>query len=262
MSKQKFFFFPIALLSPSDKGDHPVTLQRIISWCLFYVGKKAIERMEESATDGILSTVETADDYDDDEDLHRALFMGARTLNVIIRSFCREVREIKIAEQIITRHRVHGEPAMLSVATELLWECNSKTGISYRDFTTMCAVNSIVGAKQYPSLVRRDLIRARQAGFKTAKMSDTMRAQCGKKEFREPLTESELRTTLDALERKGLITRCAASKRKTYFMLGKVDRGTMRTRVAVLIDNPRKNLTAERTKDLDFMKRANGNSTE
>jgi hypothetical protein len=253
MSAGKFFFFPICLLAPRDDGQHTTTLNRIISWCVVDTGRKCLERMSELEIKGILKPRILPPDFSKENVDHKAIVLGAKTLKVVVPSCHSILQERGEAEEIRSSHRHHGAVVMLTVAVEFLWECLKGEQPGYRDFCTLCAVNSIIGTKDYPSLVRRELIRVRQIGFKTRKVLDFTMRVSGKKAIREMLTDSELRTSLDRLELKGLITRCAASPRNTYFQRGKVDRVTLRQRVLEIRQMPRRNIAAERARDLAFM---------
>jgi hypothetical protein len=245
-----FFFFPLCLLA--KEADYQQTLNKIISYCVVETGRKSMERMEDLAIDGILSTQDCPSDYNDELDDHKAVVLGAKALRVQVGSASGIAYNHIECERQVASHNCDGPLVMVTIETQLLWDCIQNKGLSFRDFCTVCAVNSVIGRRTTPVLVGRRILIARQIGFKTEAVMKS-RLAIKKHPWRKPLTESQIRTSLDRLEQRRLITRVVASPRKTYFKVGSVDREQMRQESLVARGGSRSKLLKERERDREFM---------
>lgn len=126
----------------------------------------------------------------------------------------------------------HGSSPLVFISCELFWKCYNKEGLTYRQFSTMCAINSVIGFKSSPVLIRRCMIIARQLGYKSPV---ELRGEIARGVALKPLTTQQLRDTLDWLESKELIARCQASFRDVYFSNGK-DKDQFRADVKALVE--------------------------
>lgn len=212
----KFFVFPLELIYPTENFQN--TLKRIVSFCVLDVGENIAENIHENAIEDMLSRKQMPDDYDEEDEAHRHVTLGCERLKVNAGSVRNILSGAEEAEKIIsTAQQVNGESALVFIGAELLWECLAGK-MSYRDFTVICAVNSVLGKDGSPQLVRRSLLLARAAGFKTPN-------QYGKGctphfKARPKVTEDQLRWTLDKLEKRNLFSRVQASPRNVYFSKG------------------------------------------
>lgn len=212
----KFFTFPLPLICPMESPK--LTLSRIIDFCVMDVGAKSAERLDEEVIDRILSSANSPPDAQEDNDAHRHIILGSRRLNVIIHSAASCVAGRDEARRIIdAAERVNGASPLVFCGAEIVWECY-KGEFPYRDFTVLCAVNSAIGQKTTPQLLRRSLLLARAGGFKTPEAYG--KGLCGKMKARPMLTVDELRWTLDKLEERELFSRVQASPRRVYFSKG------------------------------------------
>ncbi len=108
----------------------------------------------------------------------------------------------------------HGRDAVCRLRDDLLFKARDG-GMKWRDFSTLAAVYSIIGGKPFPVLLYRSQIRARQLGFKSAAIMESVIAD--RPDLGPPLTEKQIRYTLDSLECAGWFARVQGSKRKVYF---------------------------------------------
>lgn len=214
---RKFFVFPLQLIYPLE--DYRKTLNRIISYCMQSVGRKLEESLDEMViNDIILPCAEMPDDYDEEKESQRHVVIGGDRLGVRYSSVLKILSEAKEADTIIsTAERVNGDSALAFIGAQLLWDCLAGR-LSYREFTVICAVNSVLGKDGKPRLVRRSLLLARAAGFKTP---DQYGKGCTPHfKARLQLTVDELRWTLEKLEKRDLFARVQASPRRVYFSKG------------------------------------------
>jgi hypothetical protein len=118
------------------------------------------------------------------------------------------------ASNVVGRHAsAHGRDATVRIKKDLLFDVRDG-GISWRDFSTLCAVYSLIGAKPYPVLIHRSMVIARQLGFKSPAI---MNSELPARDDLTPLTEKQVRLTLDSLEIAGWFARIQASRRCVYF---------------------------------------------
>ena len=253
----KFFTFPLPLLYPMEP--HTKTLSRILSYCVLTVGESSLANLPEETADGILSRAASPDDFDDAEETHRHVVLGCDRLNVKVGTIRGVLAEVKDAREIVHgAERINGASPLVFVGAKLFWECYNGE-LPYRDFTVLCAVNSVIGMKTTPQLIRRTLLLARAAGFKTPA---TYSKGCMKGfKARPMMTVDELRWTLDKLEKRELFARAQASPRRVYFSKG--PREKLLADVAVIVAKQSSTKIADRRKDeREAMRKARENGTK
>ncbi len=154
-------------------------------------------------------------------DAHDQAVRGCVACNVKSGSMPNIIKQDSTVNEFVRKHEaVHGAGPLVFIGAKLLWEC-LKGEFKWKDFTTLCAVNSIIGRKKTPVLIRRSLITARQMGFKTPVVMNLELPKLDpKKPHREPLTTKELRLCLDRLETRKLFVRCQVGMRRVYFGKG------------------------------------------
>jgi DNA-binding PadR family transcriptional regulator len=205
-----FFCFPLCLLAlPAD--DHKRRLQTILSAAMERAGMGA-EIESQRIREYIAENEQHG--YNRSE-AHNAILRGAIVCGVQVHNLPHIVDECGQCRTFVKQHEAtYGAGPLVFISTELFWGCHNQDSPPYRDFTVLCAVNSIIGFKKTPVLVRRGMILARQIGFKTPAV---MTAELPKRKDQTPLTMQQLRDALDRLESRGLISRCQASRRNVYF---------------------------------------------
>ena len=147
---------------------------------------------------------------------HDQFVRGAIITGVNLGNFSSNCKRCDAAQKFISeREFKHGRDPLVFIASGIFWSCHDDAGLSYREFSTACAVNSIIGFKKTPVLIRRAMIIARQLGYKTPQvMAAELTTDPAK---RQPLSVQRLRDTLDNLERRDLFRRCQAGRRTVYF---------------------------------------------
>lgn len=98
-----------------------------------------------------------------------------------------------------------------------------RNGVTYREFSIICAINSIIGEKQRaPRRITEPSIRVRAAGFKSWNVA---RAELPSEEAREArlLTPHQVRYTLQKLHQRKFFSRARAGAKTVKYMLGVSD---------------------------------------
>jgi hypothetical protein len=211
----KFFTFPLCVLAMPLENEKRI-LMHIVSHALERAGggdgAKQIdsEQIHEYAIKNKIS------DYNQSE-RHDQLIRGAIITGVSIHWLHGTIKECDAVNHFVAVHeQKHGTDPLVFIAAELFWSCHDDNqDFSFREFSTACAVNSVIGFKQTPVLIRRSMIIARQLGYKTPQVMAAELAAKGAK--RKPLSIQQLRDTLDNLERRDLFRRCQTSRRTVYF---------------------------------------------
>lgn len=154
-------------------------------------------------------------------DEHDKFIRGAIVTNVKLGWIKTTVDECAAVKRFVDEHqRKHGTDPLVFIAAELFWSCNDDNqDFSFREFSTACAVNSVIGFKKTPVLIRRSMIIARQLGYKTPQVMAAELPEANRKrpDKRKQLSIQQLRDTLDNLERRDLFRRCQTSRRTVYF---------------------------------------------
>jgi len=97
-----------------------------------------------------------------------SLGQAATFLGVTIGSHDGTIRRWKEADSFVCqRERRYGKDALVQIGTVLLWEAHSDTGLTYREFSVLCAINSIFGSRSTPLRITEPSIRVRASGFES-----------------------------------------------------------------------------------------------
>jgi hypothetical protein len=220
----KFFNYKLCLHA-FPAPDWKSRIQYIVSHAMDRAGSNST--MEDSQVREYMLSHPNITDFRGD-DRQKALIRGAILCGVEVRGTVGHcITQASEANTFVRKHEErYGTDALVCVASELLWACHNDEDPPWREFSTLAAINSIVGFKTIPVLIRRTMIAARQLGYKTpAVMEAELKRMAKDKKERpyaapevpKPLTTQRLRDTLDQLEDRNLIRRCQASRTCVYF---------------------------------------------
>lgn len=214
MSDGNFFTFPLSVLAMPL--DHKEIMQHAVDLALARAGEGGNAKSIDGNRIRAYVAEHKTRGYDRRWELHDQLIRGAIVCNVDIHSMTASVNRFQAATSFVQQHEgQHGTSPLVFISGQLFWGCHDRDDPPWREFSVLCGINSIIGFKRFPVLIRRGLIVARQLGFKSGAV---MAAELAKPDnTRKPLSTRELRTLLDTLEEKGLIARCQASRRNVYF---------------------------------------------
>jgi|GEM_PF-4758743 len=242
---EHFFKFPLPVLSLP--WEPRVLLGALAGYCAVDVGRIELGRLPPEEIEQRLRTMRLPPDFNRNNADHVACALGSRTLHVTsgavagcVADYYAIQQEIEVVEQRL------GRSPLIFIASDLLWETREGRGLPWREFSVLCAVNSVIGlARTAPIRITRDMIQARSIGYK--RPADIEEAKKRQWPVQELLSTSQLRTTLDRLERRGFFVRISPSPRCTYFVRG-TDYEAARAAVKALREK-RRSLAAERAKD-------------
>ena len=198
-----YFHFPLCLLA--FRSDYKDRLQHVSSYCLC----EHAQRLNRTLADIPEKT---------------ALYDAAKFLNVEIGSPDNTIDRWKAAARFVRQwENRHGRDASVRIATALLWEAYDNTGLTYREFSILCAINSVIGKRR--SVARRitePSIRVRAAGFKSWNVAncELARDESGKAQL---LTPHQVRYTLERLHQRKFFARARVGAKTVKYMVGVSD---------------------------------------
>jgi hypothetical protein len=221
-----YFQFPLCLLAFGE--DYKERLQSIVSYGVCEQARRRNPKFPRSARNGSLDEA--------------ASFLG-----VTIGSHDSTIRRWKEAARFVSQWESrYGKDARVRIATSLLWEAHNNSGVSYREFSILCAINSIIGNGRFvPKRITEPSIRVRAAGFKSWKIA---RLELPSDELCKArlLTVDQVRYTLEQLHQRHLFARARVGAKTVKYMLGVSDdqlRALLRQR-----ETYKPHFKAERTK--------------
>jgi hypothetical protein len=109
----------------------------------------------------------------------------------------------------------YGRDAEVRIRKDLAFEVRDNRGLSYREFAILCAVLSLVGAKEYPVRITRKQIQCRMLGYKSPPV---MAAEIAKRtDGTKPFTLRQINYTLDRLHERHFFARARPNERQTFY---------------------------------------------
>jgi hypothetical protein len=214
MSEHTYFQFPLYALA---YGKEPKQrLDELISFCCVEVGYKESAGMtlaEKKTKAAELNNKPNG--FHQSDSVHLSLVIGMIKLAVMHGNAQTMVNEHeRVSSFICSMNARHGNSPFVRIRNDLLWEA-LKGDMDYRRFSVLCAVYSVIGSKDYCRVTRGRII-AGALGYKSAAMM-TPEVLAQRTDGAKPLTENQVRRTLDGLEYSSLFARVQVSKRKVVF---------------------------------------------
>ena len=198
-----YFHFPLCLLAfPTDYKDR---LQYIVSYCLC----EHAQRLSRTSATALW---------------HTAICETGKFLHVNIGSYVTTTERWQVATEYVRDWESrYGKDATVRISTSLLWEARNNTGLTYREFSILCATNSVIGKRRsVPRRITEPTIRARAGGFKSWKVAN---CELARDESRKEqlLTPSQVRYTLERLHERRFFARARVGAKTVKYMLGVSD---------------------------------------
>lgn len=212
------FQFPLCLLAYHH--DQRERLDTIISHSLVTTGNRRESRLSQSERDGM-----------DPNHTHRVIecakdYCGVNPGNT--KSLLERFRE---AESFIGEWKSKGRKTpLVRMPVKLVFEVRDGKGMSYDDFTILCAINAAMGRKTH-AVITRPRIRAGMLGYNSGSWlfdaagditADGQKILKRRSDKAQPFTPKQLRCALDRLEKRNCFSRFQASRRRVFFSAGKM----------------------------------------
>src|SRR6516162_1735461 len=199
MGEQGYFQFPLCLLALSE--DYKERLESIVSHCLCEQARRENPKFPKARR---IASLDKAAEF-----LHVNIGRHQDTMD-------RGKEAASFVDQWECRN---GKDPLVRIATTLFWEAHDNTGLTYREFSILCAINSIIGSRPTPMRITEPRIRVRAAGFKSWKIAQS---ELPTKEAREAklLTVDQVRYTLSKLHQRRFLARARVGARTDKYMVG------------------------------------------
>lgn len=197
-----YFQFPLCLLALSEH--YKERLQTIVSYCLFKEAGRKNPRFPKSRA---VASLDQA-----------AIFFGFTIAwHEFVASKWEEAN--RFVRQWEARH---GKDAFVRIGATLWSEAHDNTGLTYREFSVLCAINSIIGNRSAPTRITEPRIRVRAAGFKSW---NVVKSELSSEESIEEklLTPHQVRYTLEKLHQRQLFARARVGAKTVKYMRGVTD---------------------------------------
>jgi hypothetical protein len=193
-----YFQFPLCLLA--FRNDYKDRLQHIVCYCLCEHAQRLNRNSGNAPEDA-------------------ALEEAAKFLHVNVPSPEVTIDRWKAATRFIRQWQGrYGRDASVRIATALLWEAHNNTGLTYREFSILCAINSVIGNRRsVPRRITEPSIRVRAAGFKSSKVANI---EPGSSQL---LTPHQVRYTLERLHQRKFFARARVGAKTVKYMVGVSD---------------------------------------
>lgn len=142
---------------------------------------------------------------------------GAHTIGVIYHSFNGLIANHgQLRDYVANFEKLHGRDAKVRIKKGWLFDTRDGKGITYREFAVLCAIYSAIGDKEM-AIVTRDRIRRCALGYRNAAV---MQAELAKRtDGALPLTDRQLRDTIERLHRNKFFASCTVARRIKYFSI-------------------------------------------
>ena len=201
-SNSGYFQFPLCLLAFDT--DYKDRLQHISSFCLCEHAQRLDRTWANTRSNA-------------------ALDEAAEFLHVKIGSHATTKQRWEAAAAFIHRRQArYGRDAFVRIATPLLWEAHNNTGITYREFSILCAINSVIGQSNSPRRITEPSIRVRAAGFKSWTIANrALRSERSRNA--RLLTPHQVRYTLEKLHERKFFARARTGAKTVKYMIGVTD---------------------------------------
>ena len=198
-----YFQFPLYLLAFGR--DHKEQLQHIVSYCLCEHAQWLNRKLHRPCTDTPLKT---------------AVFEAAKFLHVNVGSYEETIERWNFANWFIEGYEgLYGKDALVRISTSLLWEALSNTGLTYREFSILCAINSIIGDRRSkPMRITEPSIRVRAAGYKSLTVLNRELVRCPPRSAKL-LSPHQVRYTVEKLHQRQFFARARVGARTVKYMV-------------------------------------------
>lgn len=217
MVKDPYFQFPLCALSFGETAHK--RLDSTISYAVIEAGSRLFRKLSASQQSDFLTRLKQTEGFPAgfklDIWLHQAALYAADLIGINFGSFTATIeRHRNVQRHVQEFESRHGRDARVRIKKRWLFDARDGHGLTYREFSVLCAIYSAIGDKQL-AIVTRDRIRRCALGYRTAAI---MAAELPRRtDQAPPLTERQLRDTIGQLHRHKFFARCTVARRITYY---------------------------------------------
>ncbi|HZQ45919.1 MAG TPA: hypothetical protein VFC07_02810 [Verrucomicrobiae bacterium] len=219
-AKRAGHYFQVPLCAFAFGASHKERFEAIIAFGIMQAGEKRWNSLDAQKRQEYLAAVKKAGrlplDYDKTKPGHIHAVVGADVTNVRLSSI--SALPAQHGELSQFKHSFasrHGPDPLVRLKSTLVFEARDGNGVTPRELAVLAAIFSVVGKKQGPVLITQNRIRRRALGYKTQAVLDAELS--GRKDGTKPLTDWQLRSTLERLHIRKFFARVTYGCRQTYY---------------------------------------------
>jgi hypothetical protein len=230
MVSNPYFQFPLCALSFGQTTD--ARLNAILDYSVVDAGSKLFQKLTGDQQQEFLrgKTVSRTNPkgLNPNDWQQCAACYGADIIGVTYHGFnCIIERHGQLRDYVADFETRNGKDARVRLKKSWLFDTRDGHGITYREFSVLCAIYSAIGDKEL-AIVTRERIRRCALGYRTAAI---MQAELSRRPDKaQPLTERQLRDTITRLHRNKFFARCTVARRITYYSI-RLDSEALRKKV-------------------------------
>lgn len=227
---ENYFQFPLCALCYGTSAQERLNV--VISFALIEAGIKLWRKLPAVDRDDRTKTFrkwrDAPSNFHWQLETHCAAFYGAQVIGVELGHFGSTLARHEQLRSFVSEFQVtHGRDALVRIKRGWLFDTRDGNGITYREFSVLCAIYSAIGDKEL-AIVTRDRIRRCALGYRTAAI---MQAEQPKRtDGALLLTERQLRDTITRLHRNKFFARCTVARRITYYSI-RLDSESLRKKI-------------------------------
>ncbi len=214
-------YFQIPLCAFAYGRSDVERLNAIMSFGMVEAGRVLWQKRhtQKQRQDLILTSAKSRDvprDFNPRDERHLFALAGAHMIGVTLASFAKTLTEHKSLEQFRAAFVLRNGPdALVRLKRQFIFEARDGKGITPRELAVLAALFSVIGNKRGPVRITQSRIRCRALGYKTQEVFDCELSR--RLDGAKPLSEWQLRSTLDNLTTRKFFRRATYGRRLTYY---------------------------------------------
>jgi hypothetical protein len=217
MSKSDpYLQFPLCALAFGKSENE--RLNAIIGYGIVDVGLKLWRKAAPVVKQRFISTLHEQNlpkGFNRQDSFHCAAFYGSLIMGVTYSGMYSLVEGYdRMHECIASFQQRHGRDPLVRIKRDWVFKARDHRGLTYREFSVLCGIYSCIGDKQ-AARVTQPRIRRCALGYRTAPIMD---AEIGRRaDGASPLTDRQLRDTIERLHCNKFFARCTYARRITNY---------------------------------------------
>lgn len=210
-----YFQFPLCTLALPGSGTD--RLDHIISFCCVEVGKHLWKKLSYVQQENWRRAPPVPEwqnlKFDPTKDRHLEALMGADRLNVRLGHVPSTIRRhANLAQHVYAFEQRHGADVKVRLATEYVFECRDKKGLSFAELAVLAGIYGKIGASKGPVRITRREIWYRAHGCKSKQVFLRIIGLC------PPVyKERQVRSLIESLHQRHFFARVTFARRQTYY---------------------------------------------
>lgn len=214
-----YFQFPLCTLAFGQNEQE--RFNAIIDYSIVELGRKAWNRLSSEKQQSYLDKWRGGNggpprDFRISDPFHCYVMLGSSIIGVSyssIESFRKNHAALRDFHARYTSE--HGKDATIRIRRDILFDARDKKKPTYREFSVLAAIYSVIGSKQKPVRITQQTIRLRALGYKSRAAYEA--GMYERTDETQPLTDWQLRSTIDRLLELKFFVRSTYARRQSFY---------------------------------------------